>query len=133
MVYKYKRKNPPRIPLDEEKIRDAIERIKDARISKRKAAKEVGVSEWTIRQRMKNPGFVPAAEGGHTSLPYESERELHKMLEIKSSWGYAASKDEVNDLVAAYVKENMNKNTELGDYLRKYCRFKVSCYVKIKL
>ena len=85
MIYKYKRKNLPRIPLDKAKIRDAIERVKDERISKMKAAKEVGISEWTIRQRMKNPGFVPAAEGGHTSFPYKSERKLHKMLEIKSS------------------------------------------------
>ena len=76
MVYEYKRKNPPQIPLDEAKIRDVI----DGRISKRKAAKEVGISEWTIRQRMKNPGFTPAPEGGHTSLPYESDGSYIRCL-----------------------------------------------------
>ena len=45
MVYEYKRKNPLRISLDEAKIRDVI----DGRISKRKAAKEVGMHTQSLK------------------------------------------------------------------------------------
>ena len=124
MVNKYKRKTPIKPPLDEKKLQDAIHKVRSGAISKRKAAKEIGVSEWTVRDRMKRHAPVQK-EGAHTSLPYESERELQKMLEIKAKWGYAATRDEVSDLVQSYVNENKTKDTELGQYLQRYCKFKV--------
>ena len=125
MVYKYKRKNPDKIPIDENKVRDAIHKVKAGSISIRKAALEIGIHEWTLRDRIKR-GAPKLKEGAHTSLPYESERELQRMLEVKAKWGYAATKDEIMDLVQTYVLENKDKDTELGEYLQKYCQFKVS-------
>ena len=85
-----------------------IRKARSGAISKRKAAKEIGVSEWTVRDRMKKDTPV---QKEHMSLPYESERSSKIMLEIKAKWDYATTRDEVTDLVQSYVNENKPKDS----------------------
>ena len=94
-------------------------------LSIRKAAKEIGIHEWTLRDRMKRTREV----GGLTSLPEDSERELAFLLTLKAKWGFASTRDEVRSIVAEYVRDNIESETEIGEYLRKNCRFKVSTII----
>ena len=98
-----------------------MNKVRKSLISIRKAAKEIGISEWTLRDRMKR-GTPVLKEGSRTSLPEESERELQK----KAHWCYAVTRQEVLDLVQWYVMENREKYTELGKYLEQHCKFKAS-------
>ena len=63
--------------------------------------------------------------GGQTGIPEESERELAFLLNLKAKWGFAASRDEVREIVQEYVTANKEKDTPEGEHLRKFCRFKV--------
>ena len=47
------------------------------------------------------------------------------IINVKSKWGFALTRVELADLVHEFVKENKKKDSELGDYLKKYCKFKV--------
>ena len=122
MVRKYipKRKNPA---VSKDKIDEAIRKVKEEGQSIRSAAREIGIDESSLRGKIKNKPRGPP--GGRTSLPHESERELALVLSMKAKCGFSSTREEVRSLVAKYVECNINSNTEVGNYLRKHCRFKV--------
>lgn len=118
----YKRKhNKPKI--SDQDIAKAINKIKSEGKSIRSAAKEIGMHESTLRDKMKVKRLK--TQGGQLSIPHESEKELAMMLDLKAKWGFACSRDEVKDLVRDYVKANKDKSTTIGEYLTNYCKFKV--------
>ena len=120
----YKRKKE-KVRVNEDKVKNAVAKVERGEKSIRKAAKEAGISEWTLRDRIKR-GLPKKKEGGQQSMPEESETELAVMLRLKSKWGFASSRQEVIELVQDYVNHNKGKDTPVGKYLEKNCRFKVS-------
>ena len=133
MPRKYKKKNKPSY-IDDVKVKDALAKIIKGEVSIRKAAKTATVSEFALRKYLKRyrddlGSFERCSSGGHTSLPERSERELAFCLNLKARWGFALTTDEVKRIVYEYVSFNYESETELGSYLRKYCRFKVKLLI----
>ena len=57
--------------------------------------------------------------GGQIIIPEEYERELAVNLELKAKWGFAATRDEVRDIVSQCVKANKEEDNEFDVLLRK--------------
>ena len=102
-------------------------------LSIRKASKASGLSESTLRYKLKALK-VPIDElqhmpnvqrGNKSSLPVEAEISLATMARLCARWGLGLDSDAIKQLVAEYVSTNKEKDTEIGQYLRQYCRFKV--------
>jgi len=126
MPRKYvKKKN--RNPVSDEKVQTAIHKIQANNLSIRKAAKTIGVDEKTLRNRIKtlNNNSELKKVGGQQALPDKVEEELAHLLSIKAKWGWASSTEEVRDLVGEYVNANLEAEGEVGDHLRRFCKFKV--------
>jgi hypothetical protein len=122
MVRHYKKKYEQKIKIMEETYRNALALVAD-NISYRQAAKQCGISEGALRYRIKNP--LLKCIGAQHSIPTENEQELAHLLTVKAKWGFASTRIEVLDLVHDYVLLNKYKDTALGSYLKKHCRFKV--------
>ena len=99
----------------------------------RKSAKACGMSESTLRYKLKALK-VPIAElqqmptnkrGNKSSLPADAEISLATMARLCARWGMGLDSDAIRQLVAEYVAANREKDTEIGKHLRLYCRFKV--------
>ena len=123
MVRNYKKKFPINVKITERQYTDGLSKVA-AGSSIRQAAKDCRMSEFSFRRRLKAPLEQGQHLGTPMSLPEASERDLAVVLTIKSKWGFALSRKEVQDLVEEYVQLNKRKNTELGRYLTKYCKFK---------
>lgn len=124
MPNKYIRKDKAKSrAINEQTYKNAVALVESGK-SIRSAAKETGISEFGLRYRIKTRNMKSI--GGQQSLPDVSEAELYKLLALKSKWGFASTRQEVKELVCDYVKSNKTLETPLGDYLRKYCKFKVA-------
>ena len=130
MPRSYKTKTP-RDPNREIRIEEAL-KLHAEGASIRRAAKDTGVSDASLRHRLaaEQKGQTLMSRGNQTSLPEESERSLSAVLTLKSKWGFACNRAEVKQLVFDYVQKNKDLDTDIGKYLRKYCRFKVGSYPK---
>lgn len=122
MPSKYKRKTPDKGNLDEQ-IKSAIAKVQSKELSIRKAAKEIGLPESTLRDKIKK--HHTGTWGGSNTLPKEVEQELALMLSIKAKWGFAAGKEELKDIVQQYVSSNKYEATPIGQQIATFCRFKV--------
>ena len=102
----------------------------------RKASKASGLNESTLRYKLKalKASKVPISElrhmpsvkrGNKSSLPVEAEISLAMMARLTARWGLGLDSDAIKQLVAEYVSANREKDTDIGQYLRQYCRFKV--------
>ena len=83
--------------------------------------------EPTLRRKLDKARMGQAQvdlQGGHYSLPKESEVELAKALALKVKWGFDSTADEVRDVVQHYVRSNKANETPFGIHLTKYCCFK---------
>lgn len=121
MVRKYKRKTD-RDPPNEDLIQEALRQVREDGLSRNKAATLAGVSEKTIRRRLIN---APRKDGGQTRLPEEAERELALLVSLKAKSGVISTNIEIRNLVSEFIKENKNKDTDLGELLRTRSKFRV--------
>lgn len=130
--YKPKRQTGREKKHNQSDVDSALHLVKNG-MSKRKAAKTIGMSESTLRSKlkaMKSPlheiSYLSSAKRGtKNSLPEEAEVSLATMIRLCSRWGLGLDSDAVRGLVQEYIKQNKEKPGELGAYLKKYCRFKV--------
>ena len=102
----------------------------------RKASKASGLGESTLRYKLKalKASEVKLSElrhmptvnrGNKSSLPREAEISLATMTRLTARWGLGLDSDAMKQFVGEYVAANRDKDTDIGKYLRKYCRFKV--------
>ena len=124
MPRKYIKKRLEKTKVSEDEILSAIAKVKKKELSIRQAAKEIGLPESTLRDKMKRKRS--GSWGGVTTLPKEAEERLALMLSVKAKWGFAASKAELKDIIQEFVSKNKEEDSELGEQLRKFNRFKVN-------
>jgi len=140
---KYKRKVNPKkthekVPQD--KLDTALHLIQTTNISVRGAAKQAGMNESTLRaiiKRNKKSGkdletiqqlVSLESSGMQPSLPHDEEQVLAEAIRLRAKWGFGLSRSDVQDLVQDFVALHREKETPLGEHLRKYCQFKVVIY-----
>ena len=102
MVYKYKLKTD-NLNIDEAKVRDAIHKVQQGSHSIRRGAREAGVSDFLLRCHMRK-GWPEKKSGGQTSIPWESERQLSELLDIRSKWGFTTDKEDTIDFSPRLVR-----------------------------
>ncbi len=119
MVRKYK---PKRLKPDETALEKAVTAIKRDKLCVRDAAKLYKVDKSTLSRRLKL-GVSKKKSGGQSSIPPEHELELVECLKVKARWGFAETISEIKNHVHQFVAANIKKDTEVGLYLRKYCKF----------
>ena len=118
MVRKYVR-NLGRSPLDPGAVEAALETIKASTMSIRKASKNFGINEATLRDKLKHVDSQRGCTGWHgvvTAIPKE-ESEFAYLLTLKSKWGFASTREEVKYLVQKYVQTNKNLDTPVSKHL----------------
>ena len=114
----YKRKTKK---LDGEAIKKAVEGVNDKMFSIREAARIYKVPKSTLSRVISQK--QTKSSGGQLSIPLESELELVECIKIKSRWGFAESVEEIKCTVKQFVDVNINEDTEVGLYLKSYCKF----------
>ena len=116
----YKPKNL--VKYNQQSLINAVKAVKDNHMSQRVAAQQFGINRSTLKLHLKNES-ISFQSGGITALPTASELELANCLSCMAKWGFGFSREEVKVLVTKFVKENKDKDTELGKHLQKYCKF----------
>lgn len=106
--------------MHRKKIGRTVAKLQTKAISIRKIVKDLVVAESTLRGWMNSDG---------RGVLQEVEEEIVQMLRIKAKWGFAASRDELKDIIKAYVKANKDANTAVGVQVRNFKRFKA---IKVK-
>jgi hypothetical protein len=116
---------PHRIPVERTKIQECIEFMQNNGTSLNAAAKTFGLSEATVRRHYKSSltGELLPHPGGQPSIPADLQAEIAMVSRTASSHGCGLMKEELRALIGSYVHENWEKDTSLGCYLRKNCRF----------
>ena len=66
------------------------------------------------------------APGKQQAIPDNEEGSLAAAIRLRAKWGFGLTRRNIQNLVAEFVTTNKEKETPLGDYLRKFCHFKVS-------
>lgn len=111
-------------PISVDAIRAAIAMV-EAGSSIRAAAKEHGMHEWTLRDKLKKKPARRAKLGAETAIPESDETQLAFLLSLKSKWGFASTREEVKGIVQEFVSDNKGADSPLGQHLQTYCHFKV--------
>jgi hypothetical protein len=93
--------------------------------SLRGAARNFGFVESTVRRHWHSiqSGIPRALPGAHSSLPPQVELDLATVVKVASRNGFGYTMEEIKSFVGAFVLDQWNKDTEVGNYLRSYCRF----------
>lgn len=122
MPRKYKKVKPEDKNL-KDNLEKAIKAVKEDKVSVRAAAKLHGVSRTSLQRRLNPVEKLTKSVGGQLSIPKDAEIELAQCLKLKSKWGFGNTIKELRQFVKMYVDQNITKETEIGKYLRKYCKF----------
>lgn len=134
---KYKKKENPKqtkTKVTQDKLDTALHHLK-SNCSKREAAKKAGINEaalrWILKKR-ENTGLegveqlVTCKSGMKTVLPPQEEGILSKAIRLRAKWGFGWTRSDIQDFVKDFIDLNIEKDTELGNHLKKYCKFKVN-------
>jgi hypothetical protein len=118
----YKRKNEP---LDREKVQECLQYMRDHNTSLLAAANHFQLDESTVRyhRKRKLQGQTLAPIGRLPSIPEHLETELALVCRVSAEHGFGLQKVDVQQLIGEYIKENIQQNNEMGEYLRANCRF----------
>ena len=135
----YKKKECPKIKqqrISQDRLDAALRMIREDNASIRAAAKACSFSEAALRKILKkqtaldlNDVATPVASqapGKQRAIPNDEEGSLAAAIRLRVKWGFGLTRRIIQNLVAEFVTTNKEKETPLGDYLRKFCHFKVS-------
>ena len=88
-------------------LKKALEDVKSNILSIRTAAKTYGMTEGTIRLRLKKEkdGKDYIGSGRRPTLDQRTETELARVVRVMCDLGFSPTRGQVKDLVAEYVKE----------------------------
>ena len=111
MAYVKKKRN-----WKEDDMEKAIRSVKLGS-SIRKAARDYGMSEAVIRQRMnlQKKGLPLRVQGRTTVLSSDTENSLAKCISTLCRVGFSPTSEEIKDLVADYVRENKIQVSAFND------------------
>lgn len=133
----YKKKENPKqtkTKVTQDKLDTALHHLKN-NCSKREAAKKAGINEGALRWILKKKEnkeideigqLVNCNAGMKTALPPEEETLLAKAIRLRAKWGFGWTRSDIQAFVKGFIDVNMEKDTDLGNYLKKYCKFKVN-------
>lgn len=105
--------------LKEDKLNKALELIKKG-YSYKTASLTCGVNKTTLSKKC-NINSKRSYSNTQRFLPIESEKLLVSCL---TKLGPNVTKIEIKRLVQDYVKTHLNADSEIGEHLRLYCKFK---------
>ena len=133
MPRKYIRKNI-KDPEKHQRLKDASQGVRDKLYTVSMAAKMFKVSKTTLLRHLKNKASDEGSEGNEYdkprragnpfNLPKECEEQLAECLTVMAKWGFGLAPSEICDYVKQFVTEKKKEKSKVGDYIRKYCRFK---------
>lgn len=102
------RRSTKKIPI--ETLKTALHHVKESGMSIRKAAREVNINEKSLRNYMKDLSLGKERTnmpiGNPTYLPEASEQQLASLLATRAQWGFAVTREELQDLVTEFVDIN---------------------------
>ena len=134
--YKKKRMSQKKKRIPQDRLDLAMRMIRENNSSIRAAAKAGGFSEAALRKIIKKQEtqdlnevatlVASPAPGKQRAIPDNEERSLAAAIRLRAKWGFGLTRRNIQNLVAEFVTTNKEKETPLGDYLRKFCDFKVS-------
>lgn len=96
-------------------LQNAVEEVKNGKISLRKAAIKYGVPRQTIKNSVNNG--ILYKTGGVTALSKEIELELVEILKIAADWGYPLEQSDLRQMVKKFLDENNVKVAKFVDNL----------------
>jgi len=118
------------------KFEAALHLLKNSKCSIRAAGRQVGLHESSLRGLLKKNNISSASiesieRSGRCQrelkpvIPIKDEEALASNINLKAKLGFGLTRADMKDLVAKFVDLHKEQETELGAYLRKYCKFKV--------
>jgi hypothetical protein len=113
-------------PVDKIRIQQCLEYMVEMGLSLNAAANHFGLPEATVRRHKKHAllNAPLTSPGGQPSLPPDMQADIASIARISASHDFGFSKEELRLFIGGFIQENWDATTPLGNYLRKYCRFK---------
>jgi hypothetical protein len=96
-----------------------------AGVSRRRACRELGLSEASVRryERAAANAVTIHPHGGISSLPPSLSEEIATVARAAGKYGFGLSKKELRGYVGYLVEAYWDSPTQIGQHLRRYCRF----------
>lgn len=115
MPAKYQRSTLRATAYTEHDLREAVQEVRSKELSNYAASKLYGIPTSTLNDRvLAKTGIKSQTLGRAPAIPLDQETKLAEYLRTLEKWGQGLSKEEVLDLVAAFVRRN-NLKTPFKD------------------
>lgn len=106
----YKKKKPPP-PYSIEELQEAVQQVKEHKMSQREAAKKYKIPKSVIQLRVSGKiSLTHQGAGRPRTLTEEEEEHIVECLIARADFGYPCDRIELMQLVGEYVKANDIKN-----------------------
>lgn len=114
-----------KVPVNRDQIKACLEHMRSHSLSLNAAAILFQLPETTVRRhnnyQQREVELPPV--GRLPCIPSGVQVEVAQIARIAAAHGFGLSREELRKLIGDYVKENIQKDTSLGNYLRENCQF----------